>query len=309
MGNEIVIETAGLGRRFGRRVALAGVDLKVAAGGVHALVGRNGAGKSTLYRILLGFLAPTSGSSRVFGADSRELPPAVRGRIGFVYETHPLPGWMTVKGLVGVHRSLYPGWSDATFGEVTSLFRLADAQRVRELSRGERAGLALALALAPGPDLLMLDEPTLGLDVTATHAFLESLLFAGEREGCTILYSSHQMAEVERLADRVIVLADGEIAADCAPDELRTRVAAWTVEEWPATAEANNLPGLLQVRAIDGQLHLLVLDQGEGLGEVLSARGGRGIRRTAVGFERAMEGFLAPRSVASKPVTSSGGQS
>ena len=221
-------------RRFGSQLALDNVTLDVSRGGVHAVIGRNGAGKSTLYRVLLGFLANNGGTSRVLGHDSAALPPAVRGRIGYVHESHPLPGWMAVGALAAMQRRLHPRWSEPTFREVAGLFRLPAERRVAQLSRGERAGLALALAVAPAPELLLLDEPTLGLDVVASRAFLESLLFAGERELGTIVYSSHRLAEVERLADRLIVLDRGAVVAVAAPDELRARIAGWSIGGWPA---------------------------------------------------------------------------
>jgi ABC-2 type transport system ATP-binding protein len=259
---------------------------------VHALVGRNGAGKSTLYRVLLGFLASTGGTGRLLGFDSADLPPAARGRIGWVPESHSLPGWMRVAELTAMQRRLHPGWSETTFGEIASLFRLPSDRPVRSLSRGERAGLALALAVAPGPELLLLDEPTLGLDVVASRAFLESLLFAGERELGTIVYSSHQMAEVERVADRLIVLDRGRVVAAASPDDLRARISAWSVEEWPPGQPVESIPGLLDSRRIDDGIHLYVLDRGAAIAAELEARGARGVHPLPLSFERALDAFL-----------------
>jgi ABC-2 type transport system ATP-binding protein len=293
-----VIATENLGRRFGDQLVLDAVTLEVPAGGVHAVVGRNGAGKSTLYRLLLGFLTPTAGRSRVLGTDSTALLPATRGRIGFVPESHALPGWMTAATLAALTRTLHPGWSEPTFREVASQFRLRADRPVRELSRGERAGLALALALAPGPELLLLDEPTLGLDVVASRAFLDSLLFAGERERGTVVYSSHQMDEVERVADRVTILRHGRVVASAPPDELLTRISAWAVEAWPMDADVRRLPGLLQARTLDGVLEVVVLDQGDGMAQHLASSGGRGVSRLPLGFDRAMAAFLGQPAAA-----------
>ncbi len=292
MSSDFAVETHNLVRRFGGRVAVDDVTLCIPPGGIHALVGRNGAGKSTLYRLLLGFLAPSSGGCRVLGVDSAALPPAVRGRVGCVYESHPLPGWLRVEELRRMQSALHSGWSEPTFREIASHFQLPAEKFVRQLSRGERAGLALALAVAASPELLLLDEPTLGLDVVASRAFLESLLFAGERELGTIVYSSHQMAEVERVADRLIVLDRGAVVAQSAPDELRSRITAWSIDEWPGERGPAAIPGLLEGRRIDGQFNIIVIDQGEDFPQWLEAEGGRGIAPVPLGFERAMDAFL-----------------
>lgn len=284
------IETAALGRRFGRKDALRDLTLRVPCGGVHALLGRNGAGKTTLLRILLGFDHPTRGSSRVLGLDSQTLSPEARGRIAYVNEEHGLPPWMTVAGLRDLSQSTYPRWSEKTYREVADLFRLSPAQRVSRLSHGEQAGLALALALAQSPDLLLLDEPTLGLDAVAKQAFVEALLFVGDRDSTTVIYSSHQMDEIERVADNLIILVDGALAAFATPDEFQARVSAWIVDEMP---KGRVVPGLLQSRDLEGQTQLVVLDQGDGFAGRLETHGARGVARAPLGFDRAVNAFLA----------------
>jgi ABC-2 type transport system ATP-binding protein len=284
------IETAALGRRFGRKEALRDLTLRVPCGGVHALLGRNGAGKTTLLRILLGFDHPTRGSSRVLGLDSQALSPEARGRIAYVNEEHGLPPWMTVAGLRDLSQSTYPRWSEKTYREVADLFRLSPAQRVSQLSHGEQAGLALALALAQSPDLLLLDEPTLGLDAVARQAFVEALLFLGDRDSTTVIYSSHQMDEIERVADDLIILVDGGLASFATPDEFQARVSAWIVDEMP---KGRVVPGLLQSRDLEGQTQLVVLDQGNAFAGRLETLGARGITRAPLGFDRAVNAFLA----------------
>jgi ABC-2 type transport system ATP-binding protein len=300
MSADLAIETRDLVRRFGGfggHLALDHVSLEVPRGGVHAVVGRNGAGKSTLYRVLLGFLARSGGTSRVLGHESADLPPEVRGRIGYVCESHPLPGWMRVAELAAMQRGVHPRWSDATFGAIASLFQLSSDRFARQLSRGERAGLAIALAVAPQPELLVLDEPTFGLDVVASRAVLESLLFAAEGEPGTIVYSSHRMAEVERVADRVVVLDRGSVVAAAPPDELHARVSGWTVDGWPSDRAFESIPGLLDARRIEDQLHVAVLDTGPGFAGRLEELGASGVAQVRVtqvplGFERAMDAFL-----------------
>ena len=291
--DDVVIETIALTRRYAGTLALDALDLRIPRGGIHAIVGANGAGKSTLFRILLGFLPPSSGCARILGRDSQMLTPGDRGRIGFVNEEHTLPGWMCVAAVTAMQRRLYAGWHAPTFDEVIGHYQVRAAQRIAELSRGERAGLNLALALAQSPQLLVLDEPTLGLDVVAKRAFLESLLHSSAVERCTVIYCSHQMDEIERVADNLIILERGQLKNMSAPDDFRARVSHWIADIPFKGPAADGVPGLLQVQRIDGLHHYLVLDQDEGFAAFLRAAGARSVQRMPVSFDRAVNGFLA----------------
>lgn len=300
-----VIETEALCRTFGKgKKALNELSLRLPRGGVHAIVGANGAGKSTLFRVLLGFMAASSGQARVLGVDSRALGPAERARIGFVNEEHSLPGWMLVEELIRMQQRIYsaPGiarWQSALLDEVLGHFNVAMHQRVSELSRGERAGLSLALALAQQPELLILDEPTLGLDVVSKRAFLESLLFSGQQGGATIIYCSHQMEEIERIADQLVVLERGELRHQSSPDAFCERVRLWQIEFPFKTPDLRTLPGYLQSQAIDGITHLLMLDQDETvMAAMLDELGARRAVSSSVGLDRAVNAFLAKNHAA-----------
>ncbi len=290
--SETVIETHRLTRWFGRKQALSELSLRVPRGGIHALVGSNGAGKSTLFRILLGMVAPSTGTCRMLGVDSQHLTPEVRGRVGLVNEEHTLPSWMSVAGVTAMHRALYPRWHEETFREVAEHFRVLPEQKVGQLSRGERAGINLALALAQRPELLILDEPTLGLDVVAKQAFLESVLFAGAQDDRTIVYCSHQMDEVERVADNLILLESGRLAGMSAPDAFCARVSAWMARFASPLPVFDALPGLLQTRVIDGRQQIVVLDQDDSFATVLARLGGDEIQRVPLGLDRAVNAFL-----------------
>lgn len=290
---DYVIETQALTKRYGRKLALDHLDLRMAKGHIHAIVGANGAGKSTLFRVLLGFLPATSGEARILGRDCRQLTPQDRGRIGFVNEEHTLPGWMRVAAVLTMQRHHYPRWNQQAFDEVIGHYHVLPEQKVSQLSRGERAGFNLALTLAQQPELLVLDEPTLGLDVVAKQAFLESLLYSRAAEGCTVIYCSHQMEEVERVADNLIVLERGRLVNDSPPDDFRARVSQWVADVPFKGPDPATIPGLLQVQRIDGLHHYLVLDQDEGFGEVLRAAGARSVQSMPVSLDRAVNGFLA----------------
>jgi ABC-2 type transport system ATP-binding protein len=296
--SDYVIETHRLTRRYGDRFALDGLDLAVPRGQIHAIVGANGAGKSTLFRILLGFLSPSSGEARILGRDCRQLTPDDRARIGFVNEEHTLPGWRRVADIMAAQRKLYARWNQALFDEVLGHYHVDPGQRVRELSRGERAGFNLALALAQAPELLILDEPTLGLDVVARRAFLESLLYRSSGEDCTVVYCSHQMDEIERVAEQLILLERGKLRAMATPEELVARVSYWVAEIPFKAPDPRTVPGLLQQQRIDGLQHYLVLDQGAEFAEFLASLGARSVRRMAVGLDRAVNALLAQHHAA-----------
>ena len=298
---DYVIETVALSKRYGRKFALDHLDLRIPRGRIHAIVGANGAGKSTLFRILLGFLPPTAGEARILGRDGRRLTPDDRRRIGFVNEEHTLPGWMRVSAVTAMQHRHYPRWNQRAFDEVIGHYHVLPEQKVGQLSRGERAGFNLALALAQGPELLVLDEPTLGLDVVAKRAFLESLLYSNTTEQCTVIYCSHQMEEIERVADNLIILERGRLVNMSAPDEFCARVTHWVADVPFKGPEPATVPGLLQLQRLDGLHHYLVLDQDADFADFLRASGARSIQSMPVSLDRAVNGFLTKNHAAPTP--------
>jgi ABC-2 type transport system ATP-binding protein len=244
--------------------------------------------------LLLGFEPASSGSARILGHDCGRLTPALRERIGFVNEEHTLPGWMRVRDLRGMQQRQYPRWNDARYDEVIGHFNVDPGQRIVSLSRGERAGLNLGIALAQGPDLLILDEPTLGLDVVAKRAFLEAMLeVALVDAGNTIVYCSHQMDEIERVADNLVILERGRLRYISGPDDFCERVRLW-IADFPAkTPEIRQLPGVLQVQTIDQLTHVVAFDQDDSFGARLKLMGAQSVRTMPLGLDRAVNAFLA----------------
>jgi ABC-2 type transport system ATP-binding protein len=296
--SDYVIETRELSKRYGRKLALDHLDLQVPRGRIHAIVGANGAGKSTLFRILLGFLAPTAGEARILGKDSQQLDTDDRGRIGFVNEEHTLPGWMRVSAVTAMQRRQYSRWNQAAFDEVLGHYHVLPEQKVSQLSCGERAGFNLALALAQRPELLVLDEPTLGLDVVAKRAFLESLMHSNVADDCTVIYCSHQMEEIERVADNLIILERGALVNMSPPEDFVERVRYWVADIPFKGPDLRSIPGLLEVQKIDGLHHYVVLDQDEGFAEFLKASGARSVQSMPVSLDRAVNSFLAKNHAA-----------
>ena len=298
--SEYAIHTSGLTKIFGRKHALRQLDLSLPRGGIHAIVGANGAGKSTLFRVLLGFLPATKGSAHILGKPCATLTPDDRQRIGFVNEEHTLPTWLSVERLTAAQRRLYPRWDEGLFQEVLGHFHVEPQQIIGALSRGERAGLNLALALAQKPEILILDEPTLGLDVVAKRMLLETLLQCHQDRACTTIYCSHQMEEVERVADNLVILERGELLHMSPPDEFCERVQHWVADLPPkpvATNATHTIPGLLEARLIDGLQHLWVLDQGAQFETFLREHGATQVQGCAVGLDRAVNAVLAKNHV------------
>ncbi|WP_330947492.1 ATP-binding cassette domain-containing protein [Thermomonas sp. LB-4] len=298
MSTEFVIETRALSKRYGRKLALDRLDLAIPRGRIHAIVGANGAGKSTLFRILLGFLPPSTGEARILGGDSQSLSPQDRARIGFVNEEHTLPNWMRVSQVMAMQKHQYGRWNQQAFDGVIGHYHVLPEQKVGQLSRGERAGFNLALALAQKPELLVLDEPTLGLDVVAKRAFLESLLYSNAADECTVIYCSHQMEEIERVADNLIVLERGRLMHMSAPEEFTARVSHWVADVPFKGPDPRSVPGLLEVQRLDGLHHYLVLDQDDGFERFLRDAGARNVQSMPVGLDRAVNAFLAKNHAA-----------
>jgi ABC-2 type transport system ATP-binding protein len=206
-----VIEIAGLTRTFGAKAALADVQLSVPRGCVFGLVGVNGAGKTTLIKHVLGLLKAESGSVRVFGRDPARDPAGVLVRVGYLSEEPDLPGWMRVRELIRYTRAFYPSWDPAFAEELRSSFAIDPAARVKHLSKGQRARVGLLLALAHRPELLVLDEPSSGLDPIVRRDILGAIIRTIAEEGRTVLFSSHLLHEVERVADRIALIDRGQV--------------------------------------------------------------------------------------------------
>ena len=209
--SEPVIRVTDLTRRFGARTALASVSLSLSRGGVYGLIGANGAGKTTLIKHVLGLLRAESGSVRVFGLDPVADPVAVLSRIGYLSEENDLPGWMRVDELIRYSRAFYPAWDDAYAEELRRAFALDPTAKVKNLSKGQRARAGLLIALAYRPELLVLDEPSSGLDPIVRRDILGAVIRTIADEGRTVLFSSHLLEEVEQVADHVTMISQGRI--------------------------------------------------------------------------------------------------
>src|ERR1043166_470876 len=213
---ETVFEVKAVSRRFGSRLVLDDVSIAVPRGVVFGLVGENGAGKTTLIKHVLGLLKAQSGSVRVFGLDPVSDPVGVLGRIGYLSEQRDLPLWMRVDELLRYTQAFYPKWDAAYAEQLRQQFRLDPAAKIKNLSRGECAKAGLLLALAHRPELLLLDEPSSGLDPLVRRDILEAIIRSVAEQGRTVLFSSHLLDEVERVSDQLAMIHQGRIVF-CGP--------------------------------------------------------------------------------------------
>jgi len=226
---DAVIDVSQLTRRFGATTALDSVTMSVPRGAVHGLVGANGAGKTTLIKHVLGLLRAEAGSVRVFGLDPVAEPVSVLSRTGSLSEENDLPGWMRVDELIRYSRALYPGWDDAYAEELRRMFALEPRAKVRTLSKGQKARAGLLVALAYRPELLVLDEPSSGLDPIVRRDILGAVIRTIAHEGRTVLFSSHLLDEVEQVADHVTMIREGRIALSAPLADLKRAHRAVTV--------------------------------------------------------------------------------
>ncbi len=243
--NEPVISIQNLSRRFDQKTALDNLTLEVPRGSVFGLVGENGAGKTTLIRHLLGLLRAEQGSVRVFGLDPVADPPGVLSRIGYLSEDRDLPGWMRVGELIRYRRAFYPGWDDAYAESLREAFELDPAQKVNDLSRGRRALAGLLVALAYRPPLLILDEPSSGLDPIVRRDILLAIIQTVTDEGRTVLFSSHLLEEVDRVCDRLAMINEGRLVMSGELDAIKQAHRRLTLRFAAPLSVCPALPGVL----------------------------------------------------------------
>jgi ABC-2 type transport system ATP-binding protein len=223
MPDAAIIHTSDLRKSYGGIEALRGLSLQVPSGSICGFLGRNGAGKTTTIKLLLGMVRPTAGQAHVFGLDaaSPQASVEIRRRAAFVSEEKELYDYMDVAQIVRFTAAFYPRWRKDLEERYLRAFELPSAQKVNALSRGMRTKLALLLAFCRGAELLVLDEPTSGLDPAMVEEVLQALVAHVASEELTVFFSSHQIAEIEQIADRVAILDRGRLAVSGVLEDLR----------------------------------------------------------------------------------------
>jgi ABC-2 type transport system ATP-binding protein len=274
----LAIETVDLRKHYGGVEAVRGLNLQVPAGSICGFLGRNGAGKTTTIKVLLGMARPTGGQARVFGlaADAAQTSVEIRRRTGFVSDEKDLYDYMTVEEMIRFTAPLFPRWRADLEQRYVRKFELPPDRKVKALSRGMRTKLALLLALCRGAELLVLDEPTSGLDPAMTEDVLQALVSHVASEEMTVFFSSHQIAEVDQIADRVAIIDRGRAVVAGALDDLREQFRRIQfVFEGDAPQPTFRAPGVERVRRKGRVLTVLssggserLLDEARALGPV-----------------------------------------
>jgi ABC-2 type transport system ATP-binding protein len=242
--SDSVIEVSGLKFSYGKGDVLCGVDFEVPKGSIFGFLGRNGAGKTTTIKALLGLIKPHAGSCRIASIDSHHDSIAVRRIVGYMAEDQRMYDWMRVEQIVDWVAGFYPSWDKQFTDKLLDIFRLPRKAKVKTLSKGQNSSLALLLALGHHPQVVILDDPTLGLDPIARKEFLRRIVDLLQTNGVTVFFSSHLLYEIEPVADHVAILDKGMVIKAARTDQLRESVKRFIFRP-AAGASPKNIPGLL----------------------------------------------------------------
>lgn len=257
MSTSPVIAVHDLSRRFGKSLALDQISFEIQPGWVYGLVGANGAGKTTLMKHLLGLLKAKQGTVRVFGLDPVKHPVEVLSRIGYLSEERDLPEWMRVDELLSYTGAYYPNWDREYALELLDTFALDPSKKVKQLSKGMRAQAGLIAAVAHHPELLLLDEPSTGLDAVVRKDILNAIIRTVTNAGRTVIFSSHLLDEVELMSDYVLMVDRGRLVLHGSLDEIRQRHQLLTVNFPTAVKAIPAVDGILSASGVGRQWTLL----------------------------------------------------
>ena len=271
--NEPAIKIEGLHFSYGRKKVLRGVDLEVPVGSIFGFLGRNGSGKTTTIKILLGLLKPDAGVCKIGGLDSQKDTMAVRRSVGYMAEDQQMFGWMKLEQIIKWVGSFYPGWDEKFAREMVDLLELPRDTRVKNLSKGQNSRLALLLALGHRPKIVILDDPTLGLDPIARKDFLRYVIGLLQSNGVTVFFSSHLLYEIEPVADYVAILEDGVIVKTGKTDELRQSVKKILLRS-AGDIEFGGVGGILDVAKMGERIAVTIEDYSEAKREAIEKKSG-----------------------------------
>jgi ABC-2 type transport system ATP-binding protein len=236
-----VIQFREVGKKYGSLTVLKSVSLQVERGEIYGFLGRNGAGKSTAIRILLGITRATSGSAEMFGQPVSSNVVATRQRVGYVAQEQHFYPWMSPHQLGKFVRGMYPRWQQQQYRQLLDLFELPATRRIGHFSGGMKAKLALSLAVATGPECLILDEPTAGMDPVARREFLDLVSRQATQTDATVFFSTHLIDDIESIADRIAIIESGKTVYEGRMQTLSTLIASYSIDE--SQYEAGSVPG------------------------------------------------------------------
>lgn len=261
-----LIEIRNLQYKAKDRSILYDASLQLEAGSTLGLIGRTGAGKTTLLRCLLGLSFPDAGEVLLFGEPATGLSAANKARIGYAPQSPGLPAGQKVSSVLGLVAGWQPGWNARWAGELLRRFELRPQQSVASLSVGQQQLLGLVMALGHRPELLVLDEPVASLDPVTRRTLASTLAELQAERGCSIIFSTHILSELERLATHIAVIEDGRIGLHCESDDIRQGLRRWQLSRadgdtpGPGWPQHRDIPGLLRYRQIDSHHASLLVD-------------------------------------------------
>lgn len=258
--NQPVMQLTKLAKRFDAKDVLRGIDLTIEPGTVLGVLGANGCGKTTLIKCALGLLRPTSGEATVFGENSWDLPAAVKERLGYVPQEVTSYPWMRVRQVIRYTAAFYRKWDQPFVDELCRRWHVPLEDRVGSLSTGQLQTVGIVLALGHRPEFLVLDEPVASLDPSARRQFLRTLMETLENERQTILFSTHITSDLERVAQRVVILSDGNIRFNGELDELKDRVKRLRITARHALPASFAVPGALRCEVAGSHATVSVAD-------------------------------------------------
>lgn len=289
------IEITDLHFSYGRQEVLSGVNLTVPKGSIFGFLGRNGAGKTTLIKTLLGLQKPTSGRASILGLDCFDSALAVRKRIGYMAEDQQMYGWMTVGQIINWVAGFYPNWDSAFTDQLTDMLRLSQGTKVKALSKGQNSSLALLLALGHHPELVILDDPTLGLDPIARKDFLRHVIDLLQSNSVTVFFSSHLLYEIEPVADHIAILDNGVIRTHGKTEDLRDSVRRFIFKSNP-DPDFSTVKGLLDVRRAADSVSVTIENCDNQKRSQLKQLSQNGIEETALNLDEIFEAYVIGNS-------------
>lgn len=283
--NNPTVHAEHLGKTFGDKRVLRDLSFDVMPGDVIGVLGKNGAGKTTLLELMLGFTPPTLGEISVFGHPSRQMPGAVKLRVGFVPQQDELLDALLVRDQISLIASFYPDWNEELVADLCGAWNINTGARIKTMSVGERQKLSILLAFGQRPELLILDEPVASLDPLARRQFLEQLVELSADERRAVVFSSHIVSDIERLANRIWILKEGQFNWQGELDTLKESIARLHMQGSGALPERVDFPGLLSWRRLDSGAVAIVRDWSDQSQQALQQQLNCVIRVEALGLE------------------------
>ena len=276
---------------YGRKSVLKGVNLEVPKGSIFGFLGRNGAGKTTMIKTLLGLQKPHAGTCRINGLDTIANALEVRKQIGFMAEDQQMYGWMRVEQIINWVAGFYANWDHKFTRELLEMLRLAKNCKVKALSKGQNSSLALLLALGHRPGLVILDDPTLGLDPIARKDFLRHVIELMQSNGVTVFFSSHLLYEIEPVADHIAILDEGVIRKTARTEELRESVRRFILKPKPETV-LSQLDGLLDIAHSGDSVSVTIENCDDAKRTQIKEMSQNGVTETALNLDEIFEAYV-----------------